>query len=254
MSFQRAIVTLLGLALAWASAGAAQVQVAVASNFAAPMQRIAQAFAQATGHQAVLSVGSSGKFFAQIQNGAPFALLLSADQDVPQRLVAAGLALPETRWTYAVGHLVLWSPQPGLVDAQGQVLQRPLPGKLAWADPRLAPYGLAAQQVVARLGLTERLRPHAVQGENIAQTFQFVRSGNAALGFVALSQVLQDGQPLAGSLWRVPADLHAPIRQDAVLLRAGAGQPAAQALVAFLRGPQVRQIIEQHGYTVPAPP
>lgn len=246
-------VTLALALLAHAAAAQAVLQVAVAANFALPAQKIANGFERETGQRVALALGSTGKFYAQIRHGAPFAVLLAADSDTPARLVREGLAVTESRFTYAVGHLVLWSAQPGLVDAQGEVLGRmargQLPGKLALADPRLAPYGAAAQQTLAQLGLTEALRPHGVLGENIAQTHQFVKSGNAVLGLVALSQVMDDGRIASGSAWRVPAHLHAPIRQDAVLLTAGASQSPARAFLQYLRSDAARTVIAAHGYT-----
>ncbi len=236
-------------ALACSLATADDVHVAVAANFATPMQAIAQAFERHTGHKALLSFGATGKFHAQIRHGAPFAVLLAADDTTPARLIREGLAEPDSNFTYAVGRLVLWSARPGLVDPQGQVLRGTMPGKLAVADPRLSPYGAAAAQALARLQLTERVRPHLVIGENIGQAFQFVRSGNAAMGLVALSQVMAEGQITSGSTWLVPADVHEPIRQDAVLLRAGAQQPAARALLQYLRSDAARQVIRAHGYT-----
>jgi len=225
-----------------------EVQVAVAANFAAPMQQIAAAFEKDTGHRAVLSFGSTGKFHAQIRHGAPFAVLLAADDETPAQLVKDGLAVAGSRFTYAVGQLVLWSPQPGLVDAQGQVLRGPLPGKLAIAEPRLAPYGAAAQQTLERLGLLAPLRAQLVTGENIGQAYQFVASGNAALGFVALSQLMADGRIAAGSWWRVPGDWHTPIRQDAVLLKKGEHLAAARAFLQHLRSEASRETLRAHGY------
>lgn len=251
----------LGVALALAALGAlaqaappqSALQLAVAANFALPAQKIASAFERETGQRVLLALGSTGKFYAQIRHGAPFAVLLAADSETPARLVREGLALADSRMTYAVGQLVLWSAQPGLVDAQGEVLGRmargQLPGKLALADPRLAPYGAAAQQTLAQLGLAEALRPHVVLGENIAQAHQFVKSGNALLGLVALSQVMDDGRIASGSAWRVPAHLHAPIRQEAVLLQTGASQPAARAFLQYLRSDAARAVIAAHGYT-----
>lgn len=227
----------------------AQVQVAVASNFAAPMQGIAALFEQATGHKAVVVLGSTGKLATQVRHGAPFDVLLAADSRTPTQLAAEGLAVAGSQFTYAQGQLALYSTQPGLVDAQGAVLAGPLPGKLAVADARLAPYGAAAAQVLAARGLTATVRPHLVVGENIGQTFQFVKTGNAALGFVALSQIMVDGKVSTGSAWVVPAALYAPIRQDAILLTHGAQQPAAQALLQFLQGPQARQLMRAYGYT-----
>ena len=229
-----------------------EVQVAVAANFTAPMQKIATAFEKASGHRAVLSFGATGKFYAQIRNGAPFAVLLAADDETPARLVQEGLGVAGSAFTYAIGQLVLWSARPGLVDDQGAVLSAmasgKLPGKLALADPKLAPYGAAALQVLNQRGLTEALRPQFVFGENIAQTFQFVKTGNAALGFVALSQVMVDGQITSGSAWVVPSNLHEPIRQDAVLLQRGVGQAAAKALLQYLRTDAARAVIRAHGY------
>jgi molybdate transport system substrate-binding protein len=229
-------------------AHAGTVQVAVAANFSAPMQKIAAAFEKDTGHQAVLSFGATGKFYAQIRNGAPFAVLLAADDETPARLVKEGLAVPGSVFTYATGRLALWSSRPGLVDEQGAVLRRPLPGKLAVADPKLAPYGGAALQTLAHLGVLDLWRPQLVTGENIAQTFQFVKTGNATLGFVALSQIMEGGRIATGSAWVVPASLHEPIRQDAVLLKTGENQEAAQALLQYLRGEAARQVIRTWGY------
>lgn len=228
---------------------AAEVQVAVAANFSAPMQKIAQAFEQDTGHQARLAFGSTGKFYAQIKNGAPFQLLLAADDTTPARLVAEGLGLADSRFTYATGRLVLWSKQPDLVDAQGAVLRKAGAfERIALADPKLAPYGAAAVQALGKLGLLQALTPKFVQGESIAQTHQFIATENAALGFVALSQVQVDGRIAQGSAWLVPAQLHETIRQDALLLNAGRGNPAAAALLQYLRADKARAIIRAHGY------
>ncbi|HZY20451.1 MAG TPA: molybdate ABC transporter substrate-binding protein [Ramlibacter sp.] len=229
------------------TARAADVSVAVAANFTAPMQAIAAAFERDTGHRAVLAFGSTGRFAAQVRHGAPFQVLLAADAETPARLEQEGLAVSGTRFTYATGRLVLWSATPGLVDAKGEVLARES-GRIAIADPRLAPYGRAAEQAIEALGLTMQVRPRLVQGDSIAQVHQFVRSGNTPLGFVALSQVTRDGRIAQGSGWLVPARLHAPIRQDAVLLAAGRGQPAALALLAYLRAETARAVIRSHGY------
>ena len=236
------------LGLLFAHAQAETVQIAVAANFSAPAQKIAALFEKDTGHQAVLSFGATGKFYAQIRNGAPFAVLLAADDETPARLAREGLAVDASRFTYATGQLVLWSAQPGLTDAQGALLNAPLPGKLALADPRLAPYGAAAMQFMDKRGLTDRLRPYFVTGENIAQTFQFVKTGNAALGFVAMSQVMVDGKITSGSAWVVPSALHDPIRQDAVLLRSGENKPAAKAFLQYLRTDAARAVIRACGY------
>ena len=236
-----------GVALA-APALAAEVSVAVASNFAAPMQKIAAAFEKDTGHKAVLAFGSTGKFHAQITNGAPFQVLLAADDETPQRLEREGFAMAGTRFTYAIGRLALWSRLPGRVDGKGDVLRVGGFAHIALANPKIAPYGAAAAEVLNGLELTATLTPKFVLGENIAQTYQFVASGNAELGFVALSQVYLDGKLAAGSAWVVPATLHAPIRQDAVLLRAGKDSAAAAALLAYLRGDKARALIRASGY------
>lgn len=225
------------------------VSVAVAANFTAPMQKIAAAFEADTGHKAELSFGATGKFYAQITNGAPFQVLLSADDTTPAKLEREGKAVAHSRFTYAIGTLVLWSAQPGYVDAQGNVLKTGDLKHLAIANPKLAPYGLAAVQVMDKLGVTARLQPRWVQGENIAQTFQFVSTGNAPLGFVALSQVMVDGKISQGSAWQVPAQLHDPIRQDAALLNPGKDSQAAAALLSYLRGDKARAIIQSYGYS-----
>ena len=231
------------------AAHADTVSVAVAANFTAPMQKIAAAFEADTGHKAELSFGATGKFYAQITNGAPFQILLSADDTTPAKLEKNGKAVAQTRFTYAIGTLVLWSAQPGYVDAQGQVLQTGDFKHLALANPKLAPYGLAATQAMDKLGLTAKLQPRWVQGENIAQTYQFVATGNAQLGFVALSQVMVDGEIAQGSAWQVPAQLHDPIRQDAALLLPGKDSAAAAALLKYLRGDKARTIIQAYGYS-----
>lgn len=225
-----------------------EVSVAVAANFTAPMQKIAAAFEQATGHKAVLSFGSTGRFYAQVKNGAPFQVLLSADDETPLRLEKEGLAVAGTRFTYATGRLVLWSPAPGAVDDKGEVLRRPGTGRVAVADPRVAPYGAAAMETLNKMGLAQSLAPRLVQGESIAQAHQFVASGNAAMGFMALAQVMVDGRIGKGSAWLVPASLHTPIRQDAILLATGRDNPAAAALLAFMKRDAARAIIRAHGY------
>ena len=231
------------------TAHAGEVSVAVAANFTAPMQKIAAQFEQDTGHKAQLSFGATGKFYAQIANGAPFGVLLAADDTTPAKLEKDGKAVAQTRFTYAIGTLVLWSAQPGYVDAQGQILQTGDFKHLALANPKLAPYGLAATQTMDKLGLTAKLQPRWVQGENIAQTYQFVATGNAQLGFVALSQVMVDGKIAQGSAWQVPAQLHDPIRQDAALLLPGKDSAAAAALLKYLRGDKARTIIQAYGYS-----
>lgn len=244
--------TLACAGVAWAMLGMAHadtVSVAVAANFTAPMQKIAAAFEADTGHKAELSFGATGKFYAQITHGAPFQVLLSADDTTPTRLEREGKAVAHSRFTYAIGTLVLWSAQPGTVDAKGDVLKSGDFKHLAIANPKLAPYGAAALQVMEKLGVATALQPRLVQGENIAQTFQFVSTGNAQLGFVALSQVMADGTIRSGSAWQVPASLHEPIRQDAVLLMPGKDSAAASALLTYLRGSKARAIIQSYGYS-----
>jgi molybdate transport system substrate-binding protein len=238
----------LALVLGATSARADDVLVAVAANFAAPMARLASAYTAATGHTLQLASGATGKFYSQIVAGAPFEVLLSADDETPQRLIAEGHAVAGSAFTYAVGQLVLWSATPGLVDAQGAVLASGRFQKLAIANPKTAPYGRAAVEVLAARGLTAALAPKLVTGESVAQAYQFVATGNAELGFVALSQVSAPGKALTGSMWRVPAALHAPIRQDAVLLKAGAHKPAAAALLQWLRSEPAQVLIRAHGY------
>ncbi len=224
--------------------------VAVAANFAAPMQRIAVDFQMASGHKLRLAFGSTGAFHAQIRNGAPFHVLLAADDETPTRLVQEGLADGPSRFTYAIGSLVLWSAKPGFVDDRGAVLKAGRFDTLALANPKTAPYGRAAIETLTTLGLLPTLQAKFVQGENIAQTLHFVASGNAELGFVALSQVMQEGGASKGSAWRVPADLHTPIRQDAVLLNAARGNAAASALLQYLKSDQARALIRSFGYQV----
>lgn len=241
-------VALLLLMAPTAPVHAARVQVAVAANLAAPMQELAAGFTRATGHQAVVVLGSTGKFYAQIRSGAPFEVLLAADDETPARLEREGHVVSGSRFTYAIGRLVLWSAGPATVDPQGQVLRQPPRGKLALADPRLAPYGAAAVQALQKLGLLGAWQPHFVQGESIGQAFQFVATGNAPLGFVALAQVMAQGKIARGSAWIVPAGLHAPLRQDAVVLKPGQGNPAAAALAHYLRSEPARATLRGYGY------
>lgn len=227
---------------------AAEVSVAVASNFTAPMQKIAAAFERDTGHKAVLAFGSTGRFHAQVRSGAPFEVLLAADDETPARLLQEKLAEPGTAFTYAIGRLVLWSAQPGVVDASGEVLRKGGPARLAIADPKLAPYGAAAMQALAKLGVLPQWRDKLVQGESIGQAYQFVATGNAPIGFVALSQVAEGGRIARGSGWLVPMSLHKPLKQDAVLLNPGRGKPAALALLQYLRGDAARKVMRAYGY------
>lgn len=234
-------------------AHADEVLAAVAANFAGPVAQIAADFKARTGHTVKLSSGATGKFYSQVVAGAPFEVLLAADDETPRRLIGEGHAVAGSAFTYAVGQLVLWSPQAGLVDDQGAVLASAKFARLAIANPKLAPYGQAAAEVIKARGLTDVLAPKLVTGENIAQTHQFVATGNAELGFVALSQVLVPGKPAVGSQWRVPASLYTPIQQDAVLLKSGAGKAAATAFLAYLKTAPTQAVIQAHGYGLPQP-
>lgn len=240
--------SLLLLAGLVAPAFADEVKVAVAANFTAPIQKIALEFEKDTGHKALVSTGATGAFYAQIKNGAPFEVFLSADDETPAKLEAEGMGVKGSRFTYAVGKLVLWSAKPGFVDARGDVLKKGDFNKLSLANPKTAPYGSAALEVMKKLGVLDAVQPKIVQGENISQAFQFVSTGNAEIGFVALSQVWQDGALKSGSAWIVPADQHSPIRQDAILLAKGEGKPAAAALLKYLQGNKARAVIKSYGY------
>jgi len=225
-----------------------EVQVAVAANFTVPMQKIAADFEKESGHTVQLSFGATGKFYAQIKNGAPFEILLAADDTTPEKLEKEGAGIANSRFTYAIGKLVLWSAKPGYVDDKGEVLKKGEFAHLSIANPKLAPYGKAAIETLTSLKLLDAIEPKFVQGENIAQTHQFIATGNAELGFVALSQVMKDGKISEGSAWIVPASLHQPIRQDAVLLTNGKDKPAAAALLKYLGSDKARAVIESFGY------
>ena len=243
----RSIAAIAGLLLlASTAARAAQTNVAVAANFAEAAKEIAAAFGQKTGHEAVLSFGSSGQFYTQITQGAPFQVFLSADQTRPRKLVADGIAVADSRFTYAIGKLVLWSRSPGFVTGE-ETLRAASFAKLSICNPAAAPYGEAAMETMKSLKLYETLEPKLVEGATITQAYQFIETGNAELGFVALSQLAGHD---TGSRWVVPQDLYDPIRQDAVLLKSGAENEAASAFVGFLRGPEARAIIEKYGYVL----
>ncbi len=230
------------------AAQADEINVAVAANFAAPMNAIASAFERDSGHKAKLAFGSSGRFYAQIKNGAPFQVFLSADDETPAKLAQEGLAELASQFTYAIGRLVLWSAKPGFVDATGNILRYGKFTKLAIANPKTAPYGKAAIETLTKLGLLATVEPKFVQGENIAQTFQFAQTGNADLAFIALSQVTKDGKAIEGSAWVVPEEMHEPIRQDAILLSAGRGNAAAEALLNYLKTENAKAVIRSFGY------
>ncbi|MFJ2709920.1 MULTISPECIES: molybdate ABC transporter substrate-binding protein [unclassified Pseudomonas] len=243
--------TCLASLLAVFAIGAAQaddVQVAVAANFTAPIQAIAADFEKDTGHKLVAAYGATGQFYTQIKNGAPFEVFLSADDTTPEKLEKEGDTVKGSRFTYAIGTLALWSAKEGYVDAKGDVLKKNEYQHLSIANPKAAPYGLAATQVLEKLKLTEATKAKIVEGQNITQAYQFVSTGNAELGFVALSQIYKDGKVTSGSAWIVPASMHDPIKQDAVILNKGKDNAAAKALVEYLKGPKAAAIIKSYGY------
>lgn len=238
---------LASLIAVFTQAQADEVSVAVAANFTAPMQKIATEFEKDTGHKVVATSGSTGKFYAQIKNGAPFEVLLAADDETPARLLKENAAVAGSQFTYAIGKLVLWSARPTVVDGKGEVLKKGGFNHIALANPKLAPYGAAAVQAMKTLGVYDALQPKIVTAENITQSYQFISSGNALLGFVALSQVLKEGK-IEGSAWLVPPSLYPPIRQNAVTLEKGKGKPAAEALVKYLKADKAKAIIKSFGY------
>lgn len=241
---------MLSLAACFLTVGAyaAEVSVAVAANFTAPMKIIAQDFERETGHKATPAFGATGQLYAQIKNGAPFAILLAADDKTPAKIEAEGLGMPGTRFTYATGKLVLWSKRTGMVDDKGEILKSGKFDKIAIANPKLAPYGAAAMEVLEKLGLTAAITPKIVEGSNIGQTFQFVSSENAPLGFVALSQVFEGGRIKEGSAWIVPTNMHKPIKQDAIVLSGGKGNAAADAFMKYMRSDKAKAVIRSFGY------
>ncbi len=246
----RTSTVILGAALALlsgASALAGQTHVAVAANFTAPAREIAALFRAKSGHEALLSFGASGQFYTQIAQGAPFQVFLSADDKRPREAVGAGLAVAESRFTYAVGRLVLWSRSLDLAKG-AETLKANAFLKLSIANPIAAPYGAAAVETMKALGVYEAIEPKLVQGNSIAQAFQFVDTGNAELGFVALSQL---ANVTAGSRWLVPQSLYRPILQDAVLLKKGADDEASKAFIVFLKGPEARAVVAKFGYGLP---
>ncbi|RWU23014.1 molybdate ABC transporter substrate-binding protein [Pseudomonas alkylphenolica] len=241
-----ALATFMTFNSAWAD----EVQVAVAANFTAPIQAIAKDFEKDTGHKLVAAYGATGQFYAQIKNGAPFEVFLAADDSTPAKLESEGDTVKGSRFTYAVGTLALWSAKPGYVDDKGEVLKKNEFKHLSIANPKAAPYGLAATQVLDKLKLTDATKGKLVEGQNITQAFQFVSTGNAELGFVALSQIYKDGKVTEGSAWIVPASLHEPIKQDAVILNKGKDNAAAKALVEYLKGPKATALIKSYGYEI----
>jgi molybdate transport system substrate-binding protein len=244
---------LLGALLAMMAqvANAGEVTAAVAANFTAPVQQIAELFQKETGHTVKLSFGSSGKFYSQIKEGAPFDVFLAADEKNPKLLEQEGLAVADTRFVYALGKLVLWSAKPGFVDDKGAVLSKGEYNKISYADPKLAPYGLAAQETLQKMGLWDKVQSKLVTGESIAQTYQFAATGNADLAFIALSQITKDGKVTEGSLWIVPADMYNPIKQAAIRLTAAKDKAAAQAFLKFLKSEKALAVIRSFGYGLP---
>ncbi|MDR1311953.1 MAG: molybdate ABC transporter substrate-binding protein [Burkholderiaceae bacterium] len=238
-------VTLFGMSLACADT----VNVAVAANFATPIRVIAGQFEKESGHKVLITSGSTGKLYAQIKNGAPFDILLSADNERPRLLEEEKAIVPGSRFTYAIGKLALWSAKEGYVDQEGLVLKKQAYRHLSIAAPKLAPYGRAAQQTLEKLKLWDVVKPKLVQGENIAQTYQFVVSGNAELGFVALSQVYENGKLKSGSMWLVPDGLYTPILQDAVILSRAADNRAAKALIDYMKSEVGLRTIRSFGYS-----
>lgn len=229
-------------------ARAETVHAAVAANFTVPMKLIAKEFEKSSTHKVIISSGSTGKFYTQIKNGAPFDLFFAADDKTPAKLEKENDIVLGSRFTYAIGKLVLWSPKAGYIDPNGDILKTAFFSHLSIASPKLAPYGLAAKQTLKHLQLWEQLQPKMVQGENIAQAYQFVNSGNAEIGLVALSQVYKDGRIKSGSAWIVPSTYYTPIRQDAVLLKKGKDNAAAISLMHYMKSETALQIIRSFGY------
>ena len=243
--------TLFALLIASSTLGAAEVRLAVAANFAAPMRSLAQSFEKNTGHKVIVALGATGQLYAQIKNGAPFDVLLAADDETPKKLESEGLAISGSRATYAIGRLVLWSKREGLIDTKGEILRTGRFDRIAIANPKLSPYGAAAMEVIERLGLAQAIQPKIVEATNITQAHQFVASGNAVIGFVALAQVTEGNALKDGSGWIVPDSLHSPIQQDLILLARGKANPAARQLIEFLRSDAAKAVIRSYGYTLP---
>ena len=231
-----------------ANAQAAEIKVAVASNFANTLKEIAVEFQKDTGHQLAITPGATGKFYAQISNGAPFDVFLSADDETPRKLVQEGKAIAASQFTYAIGRLALWSPSPVLVDKNADILKTDKFKYIAIANAKVAPYGQAAVQTMQKLGVLTQIEPRVVQGESIAQTFQFVSTGNAQLGFVALSQILENGKIKIGSAWIVPEEMHEQLKQDAVVLQSCKQILVCQALMDYLKSEKVKKMMASYGY------
>ena len=224
------------------------VHVAVAANFVEPLKNISAQFEKTTGNKVMVTSGATGKLYAQIKNGAPYDILLAADAKTPAKLESEDAIVPGSRFTYAIGKLALWSAQPGYVDNKGEILKKQPFNHIAIASPKLAPYGLAAQQTLEKMGLWQTMQAKIVQGENIGQTYQFVASGNAELGFVALSQIYKNGKVKSGSAWIIDARDYQPIKQDAVLLTHGKNNAAAVALMKYLKSGESYKVLKSYGY------
>lgn len=224
------------------------VHVAVAANFVEPLKNISEQFEKSTGNKIMITSGATGKIYAQIKNGAPYDIFLAADSKTPAKLESENAIVPGSRFTYAIGKLALWSAKPGYVDNKGEILKKQPFKHIAIASPKLAPYGLAAQQTLEKMGMWEALQPKIVQGENIGQTYQFVASGNAELGFVALSQIYKNGKVKSGSAWIVDTKDYQPIKQDAVLLKHAQNNAAAAAFMTYLKSDVTYKVLQSYGY------
>ena len=224
------------------------VHVAVAANFVEPLKNISTQFEKSSGNQIMITSGATGKLYAQIKNGAPYDILLAADSKTPAKLESENAIVPGSRFTYAIGKLALWSAKPGYVDNKGEILKKQPFKHIAIANPKLAPYGLAAQQTLEKMGLWQALQPKFVQGENIGQTYQFVATGNAELGFVALSQIYKNGKVKSGSAWIVVSNDYQPIKQDAVLLKHAQNNAAAAAFMKYLKSNAAYKVLQSYGY------
>jgi molybdate transport system substrate-binding protein len=223
---------------------AGDVKVAVSSNFATTLEKISEAFTKETGHKLVISSGATGKIYAQIREGAPFEVLLSADQTTPMKLITDNLAVEETQFTFAVGRLVLWSLKDKFVDDEGAVIKTSSVNHIAIANPKLAPYGVAAKEYLEKVGIWKIVEAKIVYGENISQTYQFVSTGNAEVGFIAMSQIMDT----KGSYWVVPESQYSPLKHDVILLNKGKTNPIAKKFLEFLKDRKVKAIISKFGY------
>lgn len=239
------LTSILLTSVAWANAG--ETVVAVAANFTEPVKEIAEQFKEKTGHTATLSFGATGNFYNQIKNGAPFEVFLAADTARPTKTVEEGYAVKGTEFTYAIGTLVLWSSKEGLVKGEETLTDKAI-NHISYCNPDAAPYGKASVETMQSLKISDKIKDKLVEGQNISQAYQFVKTGNAEIGFVALSQVINEK---GGSSWVVPQKYYNPIRQDAVLLKTGEKNEAAKAFMDFLKGPEAATIIKKYGYALP---